>query len=531
MYPMTSGGEQERGASLITVAITMVLLMGMAAIAIDLGLGFNERRQDQTAADVAVMAGATESVLGSDQQTIVSETLQFARLNLDTSFGDAEWEAIWEECEDPDKDSFDVGTGTPVEFQPMSNLTAWAADGPAELDCISQVSSYFRVRVPDQLVNTSFAQVLGFSDLTTSAAAVARIEPGGSSGAVYPFGIPGNTGTGEICLKSSGSGTAFPPCQGSSSGGFGEIDSEFFGDLFGTPDCGLPGATELAQNVALGMDHAVSVWPETDAADESVTVGSPHPGDNVVRNYQNIGYDACRIVDGNVEPEFAGHVTPPNTMRVATGFSPDPIEEGLVSNSTFLGEPSKLQQGSNPTRDIVKRRTGATEEIYKLDNVGLWDYLNDMNAVPTVPECDGETYGGLPIEDKVDRMHTCLANYPSTETTDLFVDDIEDSPRLVWAPEYWHAAATSGKSWQPIKGFRLVFIGGTYFNCSGSSCGVVFYPDLEGVGEMCDPGASGCKALGLDQLSGFLLPFEAIPDDSIPPFPGAETAFTATLFK
>ena len=116
------GPSSDRGASAVTVAVAMVVLMGMAAIAIDLGLGFNERRQDQTAADVAVMAGAVEVTLGADQQTIVSEVLQFARDNLDTSYTDGEWESIWESCSDPAKDSFDVGIGSPVSFQPMQNL-------------------------------------------------------------------------------------------------------------------------------------------------------------------------------------------------------------------------------------------------------------------------------------------------------------------------------------------------------------------------------------------------------------------------
>ena len=530
---MIPSARKDRGATAVFVAMTMVLLMGMAAIAIDLGLGFNERRIDQTSADLSVMAGATASVLGGDQESIVTTILDIARTNLSTTFTNAEWQAAWQSCTDPERLGFDVGIGTPVNFQAMSEPAAW---GAGTLECISQVSSYLRVRVPDQFTDTGFARVIGVNDLTTHAAAVSRIETGGALGAILPFGIPGGTPNGEICLKTSGSGTAIPPCQGPSAGGFGEINSEFFGDFFGGPDCGNPGNTELAQNVALGIDHAVSTWPATDAAAEGVTVGSAHPGDfgaGGVSGYQNVGFDACKITGGSLEPQFAGHVTPPNAMRVATGFSPAPIEDGLVSNQTFLGDDSRLQQGGNAKRDIVKRRTGATETIYQLDNKGLWDYLNPNNGIFALPECDGSTYpGAMLIDDKVARMNTCLAGYDSAgTTTDLFVSSIDQSPRLVWAPEYWHAASTSGLSWQPVEGFRLVFIAGVYFNCSAISCGVIFYPDEASTGEMCDVGGGGCKMLGLDQLSAFLIPFEALPGDSIPPFPGSESPLTATLFK
>lgn len=522
-------GDDERGATAILMAFVLILLLGIAAIAIDLGFGFNERRQSQTAADMAVMAGATEVVLGGDQQAVVAQVLAFARANVNTTYADAEWQALWKNCSDPDRLGFDVGTGIPVDFQPLPEPTAW---GTGDLECISEVASYLRVRVPDQIIDTSFGKVLGINNLATSAAAVARIEAGGALGAVLPFGIPGGTANGEICLRSSGSGTAFPPCSGPSAGGFGTINSEFFGDFHGTATCSNPGHTEMAQNIALGIDHAVSTWPESAANFHGVWLGSPHPGTPTVRNYQEIGFDDCSIVGGSVVPANPGHVSPPNALRVDTGFSPDPVEEGLVSNQTFHGENSRLQQGTNPKRPLVKQRQGAINTVYNVDNKGLWDYLNPSNSLVGLPQCDGNTYSGLTVDEKVLRMHQCLGGYPTNATQDIFQASIADSPRLVWAPEYWHAASTSGAEWQPVYRFRLTFLAGTWYNCSGTTCGVVFYPDLASTGEMCDAsGPSNCSALSLAQISGYLLPTEAVPEGSIPPFPGADTAFGATLFR
>ena len=58
MLGLRANPKEESGAVAILIAISMVLLLGIAAIAIDLGAGFNERRQDQTSSDLAVVAGA-----------------------------------------------------------------------------------------------------------------------------------------------------------------------------------------------------------------------------------------------------------------------------------------------------------------------------------------------------------------------------------------------------------------------------------------------------------------------------------------
>jgi Putative Flp pilus-assembly TadE/G-like len=521
--------DRERGVSAVLIALSMMLVLGFAAVAIDLGFGFNERRQDQTAADLGVMAGAVNYVDPSSSPTnenIITDILGYVRTNLDTSYTDPEWQAMWQTCTDPDRVDFEIGGGTQVTFQPMSQPSAW---GPGVLDCVSTASSYLRVRVPNQSIDTSFAKILGFDTLTTHGAAVAILDSGDDFHGLIPFGIPGGTGAGEICLKSSGSGTASLPCQGANAGAFGEINSEFFGDFFGSPDCGLPGATELAQNTAIGLDHFVAQWPSAYAAAEGVSLGSPHSGDGAVAGYHQIAFDQCSISGGVVVEENPGQTFPPNTVRVGTGFSPAAVEEGLISNSTFLGENSRLQQGGNPTRPIIKRRQGSNEVVYNLDNVGLWDYLTDPPG-PSSNTCDGSTYSGLTTDQKVARIHHCLTTYTVTKGV-VFEDSIADSPRFGWAPEYWHAVSTSGTSFQPVYRYRMIFVGGIYFNCSSTTCGAVFYPDQEETSEVCEVSGSHCQVLTLSQLSAWLIPTEAINPDVAAAFPGGQTPFQAALFK
>lgn len=522
--------SRDDGTTAIIIAFAMVLVMGMAALVVDAtGAGFNERRQDQTAADTAVMAGALGYVLGEDDATKVSNVLATARANLDTEYSDADWQALWEGCIDPDINAVDVGTGTPEQFFPMEN--PFPSPGSPTLQCVSESSSYMRVVIPHQSVDTTFGKVIGFDSLETHAVAIARIESFQDNDGLIPFGLPGGTGSGEACLSTNPSGPAEPPCQGPIGGGFGAINSEFFGDLFGSPSCANPGSTELAQNVALGIDHFVDVWPAASATAEGVSLGDPHPGDATISGYSDVSYDQCRIVGGVVEPQQSGHEFPPNTFKVDTGFSQSAaVEEGLISDSTFLGEPSRLQNTSNPTQDLVKRRQGANNIVYPLDDRGPWTYLTGSGA------CSSASYTGLPTDAKVSLFQTCLSGY--TGATDIFDPSIGDSPRFAWAPQYWHDVSTTGTSWQPVFRYQMVFIGGLWFNCNAASpgnCGAIFYPDSDdenGNAEICDAQASNCQLLNLDQMSAWVLPDEAVPDSVKAAFPsGGVSPFEPTLYR
>ncbi|HEX9848473.1 MAG TPA: TadE/TadG family type IV pilus assembly protein [Acidimicrobiia bacterium] len=514
----------DEGTSAVLIAFAMVLIMGMAALVIDAtGAGFNERRQDQTAADTAVMSGALGFILGEDDTTKVANSLDVARANLDTTYTDPEWQAIWEACVDPDIGAVDVGTGVPQAFTPMPN--PFPAPGTASLQCVSKASSYMRVVIPDQSVETSFGRILGFDSLETHAEAIARIESLEGANGLIPFGLAGGTGSGEACLSTNPSGIAEPPCQGSSAGGFGPINSELFGDFFGTPSCSNPGLAELEQNVALGIDHFVDEWPQALANAEGVSEGDPHPGDATIDSYADAWYDRCRISGGVVQPEGSDEF-PPNTLRVDTGFPSGPVENGLISNKTYLGQPSRLQDTTNPTQTVVKKQTGGPATLYELDDLGPWSYLTGTGA------CDSGSYAILSTDAKVALFQTCLTSYSGSN--DIFDASIADSPRFAWAPQYWHAPSTTGTSWQPVKDYRMVFIGGLWFNCTAvpGSCGAVFYPDEDTTAPVCDVFGGGCRELNLDQMSAWVLPDEAVPDSVSSAFPGGDVSpFEPTLYR
>ncbi|MGH8929011.1 MAG: hypothetical protein ACRDWH_11710, partial [Acidimicrobiia bacterium] len=254
--PLPSKPRAEHGASALLVALAMVLLLGMAALAIDIGFGLTERRSDVASADVSVMAGALDTING--EQQVIVEALDFAEINLPTAYNPAGWQALWEGCVDPASER-NFGPYNFVALNPGS--LGWTPSQPTDW-CISldPAHSLLRVRIPDQQVPTRFARVIGATQFTTHAAAVARLQaraPGG----ILPFGLPSGVGGGDhICLSSGPTGNAADPCEGSITGNFGTIKAVQFGnDFLNTiENCtASPLANTLAQNIATGIDHLI----------------------------------------------------------------------------------------------------------------------------------------------------------------------------------------------------------------------------------------------------------------------------------
>ena len=188
-----SGPESERGAAALFVALCLVLLLGMAAFAIDYGFGLNERRVDVAAADIGVMAGAVES-LGTTAD-IRDQILSFTRLNLSTVYTNAEWQTLWQGCQDTELAGLNTSG---YNFIPVAAPAGWVVQSPW---CIStDPAGFVRVRLPNQIVETYFGRVLGVQELATNADAIARLAPRGGGG-ILPFGILATATDGtHVCL-------------------------------------------------------------------------------------------------------------------------------------------------------------------------------------------------------------------------------------------------------------------------------------------------------------------------------------------
>lgn len=503
---MTHATSPERGASALLVAASLLVLAGFAAVAVDLSGAFTERRQDQTAADLGVLAGALDF---DDDTQVVSETLDYVRRNLSTTYADGDWQTIWEACSDANR---------PPDFLPLPEPAAW---GGGTLDCLSRSTGRLRVRVPDQLMDTTFGRTMGVTEIATNAYAVASVEPVEKGLGILPFAVRGGQGAGKICLKTSSSGTYVAPCGPNEAGSFGTLLSPNFGNQFfpTAPNCN-PNQV-MAQNIAVGVDHLIITYGGSSFG--SYPQPTPPSNSDVINSDASV--DDCAIVntsDGPVAVPTDG--APIDTVAIDTGNVQSPINSGLISNDTFLGERSRLQQWPSGQ---ATQRIRSQHATWELDDRPLWDYLTN-SAGTLVASCDKSTIAALPDNlQRADAMAACLSDYEAAgETTPIFADTIEDSPRWAWSPQIWHEDLGSGTSYSPVHNFRMVFIDGLFFNCNSGGCDLVFFPDNGDPGDGNDPASAtcvtppgSCKSLGIDQITGYALPLDSVSIDVRKKFP------------
>ncbi|RPI20048.1 MAG: hypothetical protein EHM57_08685, partial [Actinobacteria bacterium] len=185
----------ERGAILPLFALMIIVLLAFAALSVDLGMGWVQRRTGQNAVDAAVMAGALE-YLEADAPTsadVVEAVRDYVSRNIDIPPDSVDWVT----CTDPDA----ISDG----FSPMTD-----GDG-VTMNCITlkqggtgEDETLLRVKLPDRVVETAFARVIGMDTITVGAFAIAEIRYSDQS-AILPMSLPSNHEA-EECLGTPPSG-------------------------------------------------------------------------------------------------------------------------------------------------------------------------------------------------------------------------------------------------------------------------------------------------------------------------------------
>lgn len=481
--------RDDRGLTLVVSALVLVIMLIFAAFAVDVGAVYNERRQDQAAADAASLAAVRVIVTGTPDD-VVAAVRDSLNANLGTSFTNADLATC----------ASDTGK-LPVV------LTA----GGVAYDCITTDTSQtqVRVRVPERDYETAFAGVIGIDVLAHSAMAIAEVEPPGGFGGVLPFALTSAAGTGQVCVKTGPSGLAIEPCTGPSSGNFGFINLAFHGsaELGTTASCSGNGTSRVAPNIAMGADHLLSLIN-----------GPPH---------------GSTVVPSTASP--CGEVPRPNAAQTRTGNIPNILGEGLFSGSTFPdGQPARLQR-------LADQRPG----YFGLTNIGgrqlddnpLWAFIDPaLTSAANVPDSclpgvfDAERASSVtspPLQERMDaRLADCFSDYVAgvdcagacdapvfaRDTFDEDLFDIQLSPRFAYVPVLNLSTWPSGASTDaPFLRFRAVFIQRV---CVGQPCGVEFDP---GVG-FSAPSATDARSTGFTAW--------AFPDDMLP---GGLGAFDAPL--
>jgi hypothetical protein len=480
VHRVTAG---DRGAAIVLLALTLVALMVMAAFAIDYGAVTNERRQAQTAADAAALAGGGQLLAGHSRSDATAEVVDASSVNLGTGLTLVEWRTRWQtDCSDP---------GRPAGYVP-STLSP----------CISfnAYNTRIRVQLPSLTVNTQFAPVIGIDELHTSAFAEAELVPTGF-GRVLPFGVPSaGSGAVELCLKSGQKPDGNPPCSGPVEGNFGSVDISLFGNpAMGTPQyCGnVDPNLKLQANIILGSDHPLDEWSEA----------PPDPLDPSPETIRD---------DHTLCPDLGAR---PNRVWAQTGVGSS-LDGGLVAGTVLDGRTLAGRLTLGPEADRVVR-FGAPP----LDDRPLWEYIPSSLTAGIPASCLRSTFTGAAASRA--HMATCIADYTAGGfTAELFTEDADTdgvvdllaTPRFGFVPLFHPNGTietlTTGTSSYLIKRFVPVFLQTTYFACNPGGCAGVFEPGEIGQGL---PVSSNRKA---DALTAIVLPPSAVPAAALSLAPG-----------
>ncbi len=480
----------ERGAAVVMVALSLTLLLLFLAVAIDAaGLGYNERRQDQSAADVAALAAVqfTSTAFATDPTCAAltglarsrcngaAEAMRVANATLDDP-SLADW-ADATRC--PDRPAgFVVSPLTPCVAFNANNQRAW-------------------VRIPLIEKPTTIARAVGFDSITTSASAIA-----GTSldfpGSVLPFLVPGNAaGADYNCLK-TGSNPSFGPCDGSTTGNFGAMDFYLYGneDLQYTERCTGDTNGRFSANVARGIDHPLSAHPTGNGSGRIDRDHCPNFGampDMVYAETGNI----------NIEPGF---------LYGGTEYSAVPY-------------PGRIQQ--DPGGFLVRGPQGSTVAA-RIDNTPIWTYLrSDLGGTP----CDRDDVDTPP------EMMACIT-WAKGEPRTIFSGDIVTARRFGWTPSVYEMDFSTGSSTPfHIKGYLPVYLDTTFFGCSASTCDIMHTPGVANTVSCpssppdaqitCGTPGSGNK--NLVAIAAYVLDSSIVPDIAKEPSPGSQNQRTFNL--
>ena len=156
-----------RGQVLILVAFAILFLIGMAALAIDVGFMYTTRHELQRSADAGALAGASAFIGGEwDNNNLSSPTM----VEADTRARDY---ASMDSVSPP------IGASSPVHL-----------DRASEVSVAFPLMNYIRVTTRRQ-VNLFFARVLGYPTKELTAFATARLQVIDSRlPCLKPWGIP-----------------------------------------------------------------------------------------------------------------------------------------------------------------------------------------------------------------------------------------------------------------------------------------------------------------------------------------------------
>lgn len=351
------------------MALLLVVMVGFAAVLVDLANARQIRRQAQSSADATALAAAQDLPQGPD---VVATVKQYAADNYGTTA------AEWVGCTDSE--------ALAVEPDSANNNT-----------CISIDPGFRRVRVqmPNRSAETYFGGVFGRDGIDVAAAAVAGTEFRNDD-RIIPASVTVGQGTGNLCVENSGNDAA---CATRNAGNFGSLASPRLSFYLTSNH-----QDRLRINWAMSLDHDID---RNNGAFPTVcdgTVRSPCDDTN------SLGPNTAEYLQ--VE---TGNNVPDVTDGLITGFTAPTDDEGNVFFCGRLSRPETTESnifeadpgcspGSGPTLDVLGTTINARHIYYWMTDEAKQTFYPEVWAVDTA---DGPAIGD-PLYDLGDQRLECF---------------------------------------------------------------------------------------------------------------------------
>ncbi len=503
---------------MVIVALSLVVLMVFAALAIDMGSLYAARRSDQNAADAAAMAGLQEDTAAG----ILAEVDRVASATLEVSTGTIDWKA----CSTADPDYVDLV------------LTI----GSNKYNCITQdnAGQALQVKLPARELSSTFGKVVGVNSFTHDAFAIGGVITAGFGG-VLPFGL-NSTGSSNLqCLKTGTSPHSEAPCDGPASGSFGYLDFSWFGNVEKQTPTTCTGATQgrLERNIAGGVDHDLGTndSPETTKTDTDECTSTklraykvPAQTGMTPQTLGNGAY-AGAYADGpgrlaRIDVDFtsgAGQTTisgykfdnnalwdfmvPADTDGSGSVVVPSSCNKAMFDAVADSGDYTLVPDSIRSLISALPTRAEATRVL--MDRC-LTHYTGrswtGFGAVSVGPDVDPSSCPGNPATPPVPCKDAVFARNSQNESPDLY--DIQYTPRFGYVPQLTTAFPDNPENPNVyfIDTFRAIYLQRIVGGCPthGGTCDLDFEPGLAPAGN-----SAGGKA---EALTAWVFPSNILPN-------------------
>lgn len=504
--------RSETGASALLIAVSMLFLLGAAALAVDSSGFFNQARGQQRAADLACLAGAPH--LPTDAPTAVQKAAEFVRPNhpglnaLDLASG--------------------ITTGNTTTF--VSNDASFAVEIETPVLYDGQLSSsVMRVSIL-QAVDTNFGRVIGTEQVDVlQDAYCGAFTPFG--GGIIPVGVGGGFGGGIIKFNRSDCNDDVLTDSGSGVCNYLDIDR--------ADDLGGGGADVLAYNFMLGADWPLgcnSAWTTPGPPDncniemDSDVRCTNDPTLQCNQVVSKSGTVASSVFDGFI----GGKGTYLGRLAYYDASNDDPSNPHVKAQQAWStwstpNSPQRPIEWNSSTIDNLNSIYGCTPSF---PNASYFDADYSGPFDPGGPQnCDPGEVDDQPDYDADDEPMTPL-EYITPPSFELNAFNCHDL-RLVALPEGEWTEISGGNSNErlfTIRGFTLGYIvdpipdrrddvedGGRHFDLSEiNDWESKFWRDADGVGEVSDWGSLDHHSSSWPALSVLKVTLHDSDGDGIP---------------